>query len=150
MLLPGKRNWHILKPIHLAAKLKTFHIFYYNDQLLYLQVATNIVGCCTIECDIQIYLYCDGCRLLLLIKFEFFVLLSLCKRSLVQYEAVDIVIFLKCHWVEVCDIQITANMKYWNIYTTFESTTEWTYWELQFMAIPPPYLYCIAKGSTCG
>jgi len=43
-----------------------------------------------------------------------------------------------------------ANIKYWNIYTTFESTTEWTYWELQFMAVPPPCLYCIAKGSSCG
>jgi len=49
------------------------------------------------EHGIQIYLYCDGCRLLLLIKFEFFVLLSLCKRSLVQYEAVDIETFLKCY-----------------------------------------------------
>jgi hypothetical protein len=48
----------------------------------------------------------------------------------------------------VCDIQIVANIKYWNIYTTFGSTTDWTYWELQFMAIPPPNLYFIATEST--
>jgi hypothetical protein len=41
------------------------------------------------EHDGRIYVYCDGYRLLLLIKLEFFVLLSLCKRSLVQFDAVD-------------------------------------------------------------
>lgn len=133
---------------YLAAKFKKFHIFYYNNQLLYLQVAANIVCFWAVEHDGQIYLYCGGCRLLLLTKFEFCVLTVLCKRSLVQYEAVDIETFLKCHWIEVCDIQIVANIKYWNIYTTFGSTTDWTYWELQFMAIPPPNLYFIATEST--